>query len=85
MKKFKPTEKGQFVIEAVLLMVVMVAIFTASVNALKEGQFLAKLISGPWQKISGMLEAGVWENATVTRKDAHPNVLKRAVSSDPNG
>ncbi|MGE5086024.1 MAG: hypothetical protein ACM3MG_06950 [Bacillota bacterium] len=83
MKKFKPTEKGQFVIEAVLLMVVMLAIFMVSVNALKDGQFLAKLISRPWEKISGMLESGVWENEKVTKKTSHPNTFNRTVSFKP--
>ncbi|MFM6929445.1 MAG: TadE/TadG family type IV pilus assembly protein [Bdellovibrio sp.] len=83
MKRFKPTEKGQFVIEAVLLMVVMLGIFLASINALKEGQFLAKLISGPWVKISGMIESGVWEDEKVTKKTSHPNTFNRTVSFKP--
>lgn len=72
--------KGQFVIEAVLLMVVMVSVFMASVNFLKDKKFVAKLVSSPWIKISGMIEAGVWEDDKVSRKKHHPVVLTRAVS-----
>lgn len=83
MKKSRSNQKGQFVIEAVLLMVVMLSIFMASVNALKDGQYLAKLISGPWEKIAGMIESGVWDGAAAARKN-HPNQLRRNVTVDPD-
>jgi hypothetical protein len=49
---------------------------------LREGKFLSKLISGPWEKISVMIETGTWETraAGVTK---HPNTNSRGISLDP--
>lgn len=75
--------RGQFAIEAVLLMIATVGIFMAGTNALRESKFLAKTISGPWEKVSGMLEAGVWEAPAAARKQ-HPNQIDRSRSLDPS-
>jgi hypothetical protein len=53
-------QRGQFLIESVLLMIVMLSIFIASTNALKDSHFLAKLIEKPWGRVQGMIECGVW-------------------------
>ena len=75
--------KGQFVIEAALLMVVTVSLFMWGTNKLRDGKYLAKLIGGPWKKVAGMLEAGVWEPPERAKK-LHPNQVKRGISVDPN-
>lgn len=75
-------EKGQFVIEAVLLMIVMLGILIGSVNALRDSKFLAKLVSGPWERVSGMMESGVWKPAKDARQ-AHPNQTNRSISINP--
>ncbi|WP_413583124.1 hypothetical protein [Bdellovibrio sp. HCB288] len=75
--------KGQLVIEAVLLMVVMVGIFVASMNALRGSNFLANMISGPWDRVAGMMESGVWKPAKDARQ-MHPNQRSRGISVDPN-
>ncbi|KHD88537.1 MAG: hypothetical protein OM95_08480 [Bdellovibrio sp. ArHS] len=76
--------KGQFVIEAVLLMVVGVGFFIWGTNQLREGKILAKLIGGPWEKVSGMIESGVWETPDKART-SHPNQYDRSLTIDPNG
>ncbi|MBO9667302.1 MAG: hypothetical protein J7501_10880 [Bdellovibrio sp.] len=82
MNKYLSNQKGQFVIEAVLLMVVMLSIFIASINALKDSKYLSKLVSGPWVTVAGMIESGVWEPADAARKK-HPNQFDRTLSIDP--
>lgn len=74
--------KGQFVIEAVLLMVVMLGIFVAGMGQLRESNFLAKMITGPWDKVAGMMESGVWLPAKDARQK-HPNQKDRSVSLSP--
>jgi len=74
--------KGQFVIETVLLMVLMIGTFAWATNQLREKQYLAKLISGPWVKVSGMIESGVWEAPDKARK-LHPNQINRSNTVDP--
>lgn len=76
--------KGQFVIEGVLLMVVTISAFLWATNQLRQGQFLAKMISGPWEKISGMIESGVWDAPAKARK-LHPNQLGRSNTAKPEG
>ncbi|MGZ3770631.1 MAG: hypothetical protein ACXVCP_13555 [Bdellovibrio sp.] len=83
MKLALPNNKGQFVIEAVLIMTVTMSLVMWGSKKFRDDKFLAKLISGPWQKVSGMIEAGVWEPPNKARK-LHPNFLGRAVSLDPN-
>ncbi|MEN0058451.1 MAG: hypothetical protein AAGB31_06420 [Bdellovibrio sp.] len=76
-------QQGQFVIETVLLMIVTIGFFIWGTNQLREGQFLAKLIGGPWEKVSGMIESGVWASPNDARK-LHPNQLDRSITIDPN-
>ncbi|MBV2168187.1 MAG: hypothetical protein KUL82_05715 [Bdellovibrio sp.] len=83
MKPVISNNKGQFVIETVLMMVVTIGFFLWGTNQLREGKFLAKMIGGPWQKVAGMIEAGVWETPDKARK-LHPNQIERSVTVDPN-
>ncbi len=74
--------KGQFVIEGVLVMGVTIGFFLWGMNQLREGKFLAKIIGGPWEKVSGMIEAGVWE-APEKAKKLHPNQIDRSITNEP--
>ena len=74
--------RGQIVIESVLLMVVMLSIFIASVNALRDGQFLAKLVERPWESVAGMIECGVWGTPATACKSL-PNQKNRNISLQP--
>lgn len=82
MKKLVRNNKGQFVIETVLLMIVMVGFFIAGTTKLKESKALAKMIAGPWEQVSGMIESGVWDSPDAARKK-HPNQIERSLSLDP--
>ncbi|HWU42237.1 MAG TPA: hypothetical protein VN132_02325 [Bdellovibrio sp.] len=83
MKKVANNRRGQMVIESVLLMIVMLSIFIASVNALRDGQFLAKLIGRPWGQVAGMLECGVW-GPPKTACQSLPGQPGRSLSLNPN-
>lgn len=83
MKKLGRNDKGQFVIEAVLLMIVTIGLFIWGTNQLREGKYLAKLIEGPWQQVAGMIESGVWSSPEKSRQK-HPNQISRSITVDPN-
>lgn len=70
--KVLSNKNGQFVIEAVLLMVITIMLFTALMQSFKDKQILENIVSKPWQKIAGMIENGVWGDAVATKK-LHPN------------
>jgi hypothetical protein len=82
MKRLVRNNKGQFLIETVLLMFFTVSLFIYASGQLKEKKIMAKLIGGPWQKVSGMIEAGVWNTPDEARKN-HPNQTHRSLSLDP--
>jgi len=75
-------ERGQFVIEAVLLMVVSVSILLFGLRYLKENKTMGTLVSGPWEKVAGMVESGSWTPADEAASK-HPNQLDRSLSLDP--
>ena len=75
-------EKGQFVIEAVLLMVMSIGLLVVGLRLLRDGNVVSNLVSGPWEKMSGMIESGVWEPAAKAAAK-HPNQRNRLLSVDP--
>ena len=82
MKNLITNKNGQFVIEGVLLMVVTIGAFLWATNQIREGKFLAKMVGGPWEKVSGMIEAGVWKSPAEARA-LHPNQIGRSVTAKP--
>lgn len=75
-------QKGQFVIETVLLMIVTVGFFIWGTNQLRESKFLGKMIQEPWRKVAGMIESGVWQEADAARAK-HPNTIDRSLTIKP--
>ncbi len=53
-------QRGQFVLEGVLLMIVFIAIITMVGLFFKNNEILASLVQKPWVVLSGMLENGEW-------------------------
>lgn len=70
-------QEGQFVIEALLLMCITVAIFVALTKSLKDAKIATKLVTGPWSKIAGMTEMGVWQEPDGQSRKKHPNSFNR--------
>lgn len=71
-KKRPSNQKGQFVIEAVLLMVISLMLFLGLMKSFKDKQILENILVKPWDKIAGMIENGAWGSAQNTRSK-HPH------------
>lgn len=78
-KALSGDNKGQFVIEAVLLMVISIMLFAALMKSFKEKQIVENILTKPWQKIAGMIENGVWADAASSKK-RHPHNQKNVAT-----
>lgn len=65
-------QRGQLIVEAVLIIVVFMAITFTAAKFLKQEEFVKNLISGPWQNLAGMMQNGVWGSPAKTEA-SHPN------------
>ncbi len=78
-KILKLNQKGQFLIEAVLLMIVMASLTILLTSKLREMDYVKKLVAGPWPYLAGVIENGVWMASDQSRS-LHPNHKDRNVS-----
>lgn len=76
MKPNLQSQKGQLIVEAVLLMVVMLGVTIATAKYFKSEELLKKLVAGPWQSLAGMLQNGVWGTPEATNS-VHPSAHGR--------
>lgn len=81
MKRPLRNEKGQMTVEAVLLLVIFVAVFTVVHRTISKGEWMSKIVSGPWSYMQGMISNGVWQAGNTN--NLHPNVFKRRASPEP--
>lgn len=72
-------ERGQAVLEAVLLMVIFLAIVGAVATAFRQNELLAKIVRGPWNNLAGMFQNGVWDSPAKGHA-LHPNTQRRHMS-----
>lgn len=77
-------EKGQLVVEAVLLIIVMMGAALLLTSKLREMEFVQGLTSKPWAMLSGMIECGVWKPCGKSSPAAglHPSTSNRVSSLD---
>jgi hypothetical protein len=75
-------QKGQFVVEAVLLLTVVMALTMLTRQFFSSTEFGKSLVSSPWQKLSGMIECGSWNGCAPGN---HPSTAQRALTFDPRG
>lgn len=54
------SEKGQQIVEAVLIIVLLVGFTFIVANYFKQKEVLKNIITGPFQTLAGMLQNGVW-------------------------
>lgn len=72
--------KGQVIIEAILLLVVMVGLWAYLSKVFMSSNYMRTLMAdGPWPRLSGMIESGVWETPSKAKR-LHPNNLDRGAS-----
>ncbi len=85
-------QKGQFAIEAVLLMTVLMGVFVALSNYAHEKQFINRLVQAPMVRVGHMAGYGTWNDGCIAQGKSknvslgkcHPNSIGRALSSDPS-
>jgi hypothetical protein len=77
-------QRGQIVVEAVLLTTVLLGLTIFVQNRLQQSRFAEKLVSGPWGKLSGMIECGVWDTC-VAASGKHPSNKNRNLTFVPEG
>ena len=73
------SQKGQVLIEAVLLLVLMVGLWGAFSRYAKQQKWFESVVGGPWQSMRGMIENGVWDEPKKAQAK-HPNNFNRVVS-----
>ncbi len=74
------SQKGQAVIESVVLIFVIISLVMLVKNGLGSKQFVKKIFHSPWSNIAGMAENGVWGGATENRP-VHPGTFRRVRSN----
>ena len=89
----KINEKGQFVVEAVLVSAVVVGCFLAFTKIVREQQLVQKIFQKPITNLRTMVGYGTWKesckglgssSAAQRLANCHPNSISRALSSNPN-
>ena len=87
----KLNNKGQFAIEAVLLMTLFMGVFALTMKTLRDKQIIQNLTDTSVTKVKNMSEYGTWKQdckamkggSSQTAANCHPNSINRALSSDP--
>jgi hypothetical protein len=74
-------QRGQLLVEMILLMALGVGISMAITNALRSSEFAQKLIGRPWTTLSGMIECGSWSGC---QPGMHPASRNRILSFKPD-
>ncbi|MBC7420931.1 MAG: hypothetical protein H7328_09395 [Bdellovibrio sp.] len=85
-------KRGQFAIEAVLLMTVLVGAFIALTKEARDRKVLQNLTAEPLTRLATMAGYGTWKEACSaqgksnkeTLGKCHPNSIHRSLSSDPS-
>lgn len=73
-------QKGQILIEALLLMIVSLGLLVATLNYFKETKTLNKVTNTIWSGVGQMTEFGNWPTAA---PPVHPNSTLRTRIVDP--
>lgn len=74
-------QRGQGVVEMVLLMAVVVSISLMVTQYLEKNKAAQKLFGDPWNRLSGMIECGVWSGCGDGK---HPSSVNRILSLKPD-
>jgi len=74
-------ERGQFVVEGILIMVVFFGIVAMVGAFFHKSEVLKNLVKAPWTNLAGMLQNSEWEPAT-SGQARHPARAFRHVTID---
>ena len=70
------SERGQALIEIVLLMGVVILVWTGAIQVLRRDEFFQKVFGEPWARLSSTIEFGVPGDRRVSGAK-HPATLTR--------
>ena len=87
----KRNNKGQMLIESVLIMVVLLGFFMLLTNLIKEKKLVQKMVEPSIRSVANMTKYGTWRGdgctapgkSKVSIGKCHPNSIARSLSSDP--
>lgn len=65
-------ERGQFIVEAVLLITLFVGITLFVSQQFTQNNYLSTIVSSPWKSLSGLLQNGEWMPVQASMS-LHPN------------
>ena len=72
-------QRGQSIVEAVLILVIVLGIAMGISAAFRQNELLSSMVSGPWQRLSGLLQNGSWVPPNQGMA-YHPNNFNRHIS-----
>ena len=78
-------QRGQFAIEGILLMVVLVGVFMTITKLARDSKLIPKIVTDPWAQVAGMTETGQWKAPTAATRVLHPNSNERAYTKNQEG
>jgi hypothetical protein len=76
-------QRGQLVVEAILLMTVLLGITMAVSSFLQKNKIAQNLTFDPWSHLSSMIECGSWSSCRTL--GVHPSTADRGLSLKPEG
>ena len=81
-RKRKPLidQKGQMMMESLLLMLLSIGLLAAALNSFREARTLDRVVNTAWTGVATMGEMGNWPNGGAT---IHPNSSRRTRTLDP--
>ena len=75
------SQRGQLVVEAVLLMSVLLGITMLVSSFFQKSQLAQKLTFEPWSQLTNMIECGSWSSCQTA--GVHPSTVDRGLSLNP--
>ena len=81
--KLQSSQAGQAMVEMVLLLVLGTGLIFGLFKGLQSMDYIGKITSGPWEKISGMVECGVWQPCGLNAPKVKEHPSNRVVSYKP--
>jgi hypothetical protein len=81
MKVAMKNQRGQFVVEGILLMIVFMGIVAMLASFFKSNEVLKNLVKAPWTNLAGMLQNSEWMPPDKGQV-FHPGRAPRHVSID---
>jgi uncharacterized membrane-anchored protein len=75
----RKNQSGQFVLESILLMVVLMGLLAAVTAYFDQNGVISSMVKGPWTNLAGLIQNGVWKPIAAGEQQ-HPSMDLRHVS-----